>query len=387
MMNTQTFRRPSRRRWGPLALALSAMLVLAACGADEDAAVEEPDAPEPVEEPDATEEPDAPEPVEYEEMTIRVGGGPFISQAALLIADARGYLDAVGLNMEFSEFIDGGVVVSGVVGGDLDIGAIGFGASFFNSVAGGAPLTPILSRSTELEGYETAATLVTQELYDEGIQSIDDLGQLEGRNVAVSGTGALNQYSVARQMVEIGADPENVNWMTGMGQPDIVQLLASGDAEAANLASHFALMAEQQGAGIVIARGAVEENSQIGGIAVRTDFLEANRDAVVRFAMAYVQGARDWEQAMLDPEGNVDTIQIIVDGTTIQDVEFMMELHPHWSWIPPDAQINIDSVMAQQQFWIDHFGLIENPIDESQAWDDSVRLEAIERLETERPFE
>jgi len=354
-------------------------LILAACGGSE-----EPAAPAPA--PAPAEQEAAPEVVEYERITLRVGGGPFLSQAAHVIADAAGYFDAVGIDIVYESYIDGSVVVSGLVGGDLDIGAMSFGAGFINAVAGGAPITPFLARSLEEPGFETLATLVTPEVYAQGITSCEDLGYFVGRKVAVPAAGAINQYGIVKQLIDLGEDPAAVDWMTGLGQPDIIQLLSSGEIVGANLASNFALLAEQRGAGVVICRGAVTPLVQIGGVAVRTDFLEANRDAVVRYAMAYIQGARDWQKALTDPDGNMDIVELMVENSTISDVQFMVDLAPYWSWIPGDAAINVASVVEQQQVWKEYFGLVDQFITEEQIANDALRLEAIERLDREKPF-
>lgn len=77
---------------------------------------------------------------------VRVGEGPFITGGGFYVANERGYFKKMDLDMQVKKFNDGALAVPAILAGDLDITLMTANASFFNSVAKGAPLVIVLDR-------------------------------------------------------------------------------------------------------------------------------------------------------------------------------------------------------------------------------------------------
>jgi NitT/TauT family transport system substrate-binding protein len=94
--------------------------------------------------------------------------------------------------------------------------------------------------------------------------------------------------------------------------------------------------------------------------------LDKNRDAVVRFAMAYLQGIKEF---------------------TALKPELVKAIAPHWSYIADDGLPLVDSIMEMQDFWSGkYFSFVEKKVSRAQLFDLNVAKEAQARLEREKPF-
>jgi NitT/TauT family transport system substrate-binding protein len=84
---------------------------------------------------------------------VRVGEGPFITGGGFYVANDRGYFKKMGLDIQVKKFNDGALAVPAILAGELDITLMTANASFFNSVAKGAPLVIVLDRGHNRPGY------------------------------------------------------------------------------------------------------------------------------------------------------------------------------------------------------------------------------------------
>lgn len=121
---------------------------------------------------------------------VRVGEGPFITGGGFYVANERGYFKKMGLDIQVKKFNDGALAVPAILAGELDITLMTANASFFNSVAKGAPLVIVLDRGHNKPGYGYLAVNVTQELYDEGVRSLADFAKLKGKKMELAQSAA-----------------------------------------------------------------------------------------------------------------------------------------------------------------------------------------------------
>ena len=319
---------------------------------------------------------------------LRVGEGPFITGGGFLIANEKGYFKKLGLQIETKMFIDGQQAVPALIAGDLDLTFMTANAGLFNSVARGAPIVVILDRGNNKADRGYTVINVSKQMAEGGIKSLADLGKLKGKKIGVSGTGSINQYVFSLALQKAGLDPrKDVQWVFNVPQPDLMKMLGQNQVDATDLAYQFGFFAEKNGWGPMIATGdKIDPDGTIAVIATRQALLKDKRDQLVRFAMAYLQGAKEFNAAAANPDKHPEIVEILAKTTALQKPETIKAIAPNWSYVNEDGIPNIPSVMKMQDYWADYYDYVEKKISAERLFDTSIAKEALRRLETEKPF-
>jgi NitT/TauT family transport system substrate-binding protein len=320
---------------------------------------------------------------------LRVADGPFISGGAYYIAREKGYFKRLGIEVQHREFIDGAMSVPAFVSGELDIGGMTAAAGLFNTVAKGAPLVIILDRGHNRPGFGYTVTNVLQELYEQGVRSLADFAKLKGKRVGVGALGSINQYNVALALAKAGLDPaKDVQWTVNIGQPDLMKMLGQKQLDVTDLAYQFGFFAQNNKWGPIIANGdEIAPGTAIADIAVRRDYLQKNRHVVIRYAMAYLQGVKEFNAAAIAPDQHADIVEILARTTALNKPELVKAIAPHWSYVNEDGVPPVDSIMTMQDYWSSAaFHFIEKKVTKGELFDLSIARDAKARLDREKPF-
>jgi NitT/TauT family transport system substrate-binding protein len=319
---------------------------------------------------------------------VRIGEGPFITGGGFFVAQAKGYFKKVGIDVQPKMFIDGALAVPSLISGEIDISFMTANAGLFNSIAKGAPIVFILDRGNNKLGRGYTVINVTNDLYDAGVKSMADFAKLKGKRIGLSATGSINQYLFARALQKAGLDPRaDVQWITNVPQPDLMKMLGQKAVDATDLAYQFGFFAQNNKWGpIVTVDDAIDPDGAVGLYAARTNFIKEKHDVAVRFAMAYLQGVKEFNAAAGAPAEHADIVDILAKSTALKKPELIRAIAPHWSYTNEDGIPNVKSVMEQQAYWADYFHLIEKKVPEHQLFDLSIAREAAARLEKEKPF-
>jgi NitT/TauT family transport system substrate-binding protein len=319
---------------------------------------------------------------------LRVGEGPFITGGGFLVANEKGYFKKLGLQIETKMFIDGQQAVPALIAGDLDLTFMTANASLFNSVARGAPLVVILDRGNNKANRGYTVINVSKQMAEGGVKSLADLARLRGKKIGVSGTGSINQYVLSLALQKAGLDPrKDVQWIFNVPQPDLMKMLGQNQVDATDLAYQFGFFAEKNGWGPMIATGdKIDPDGTIAVIATRQVLLKDKRDQLVRFAMAYLQGAKEFNAAAANPDQHPDIVEILAKTTALQKPETIKAIAPNWSYVNEDGIPNISSVMKMQDYWADYYDYVEKKVSAERLFDTGIAKEALRRLETEKPF-
>ena len=320
---------------------------------------------------------------------IRVGEGPFISGGGFFVAHAKGYFTKLGIELQIREFQDGALAVPSFISGELDMSFMTANASLFNSIAKGAPLVIILDRGHNRSGRAYTVINVTQAMADQGVRSLADFGKLKGKRFGVGALGSINQFNAAKALLKAGLDPaKDVQWVVNVPQPDLMRMLGQNQVDATDLAYHFGYFAQNNKWGPMIAPGDVlAPDGQISTFAIRKEFLARNRDAVIRFAMAYLQGVKEFNAAAEAPDKHPEIVDILAKSTALKNPAVIRAIAPNWSYSNEDGMPVVESIMEMQDFWSGpHFTFVEKKVTREQIFDLSIAREAKARLDRERPF-
>lgn len=155
--------------------------------------------------------------------TLKVGYVRVMDDAQAMVAYEAGLYEKYGLDAQLIEFSSGTDLIKGIVGGQLDIGVLGF-SNAFTWASRGADLKIVGGAQ---RGYHS---LVVRE--DSGIESVADL---KGRNLASQKQGSTADIVLKGVMLEnAGLKPDNLNIM-GVAPAVAVQSLVGGRVDAAFL--------------------------------------------------------------------------------------------------------------------------------------------------------
>jgi NitT/TauT family transport system substrate-binding protein len=155
--------------------------------------------------------------------TLKVGYVRVMDDAQAMVAYEAGLYEKYGLDAQLIEFSSGTDLIKGIVGGQLDIGVLGF-SNAFTWASRGANLKIVGGAQ---RGYHS---LVVRE--DSGIESVADL---KGRNLASQKQGSTADIVLKGVMLDnAGLKPADLNIM-GVAPAVAVQSLVGGRVDAAFL--------------------------------------------------------------------------------------------------------------------------------------------------------
>jgi NitT/TauT family transport system substrate-binding protein len=165
-------------------------------------------------------------------------------------------------------------------------------------------------------------------------------------------------------------------------------MLGQNQIDATDLAYQFGFFAQNNKWGPIIAKDdEIEPNGAIATYAVRRDYLEKNRDVIVRWAMAYLQGVKEFNATAANPDAHPDIVEILAKNTVLNKPELVKAIAPNWGYLNEDGTPPVDSIMSMQEFWSSGpFKLVEKKIPREQLFDLSGATEAKAQLVREKPF-
>jgi NitT/TauT family transport system substrate-binding protein len=189
----------SRTKPVAVSLAVAAMLT-AACGSAEPESAE-----------------GSPDRNQATPTTVNVGALAAASDAGLFIADARGYFEALGIEMEYQKVAGGEDLIPLLSTGRLDVGGLALNAGFFNAIASGNDLDVVADKGSFTDGSDPSfgALVVRSDLATQ----ITGPADLAGRTIAAGVPGSIPDLGISAYLETGGLALDDVT-MTTLGFPE-----------------------------------------------------------------------------------------------------------------------------------------------------------------------
>lgn len=351
-----------RRAFSLLVLALLLLPALVACGDDDDDGGSEPD-------PTATET-QAEEPDSQDDLTeMRIGIVPVLIYGPALLAHEKGYFADEGIESSLQSIAGGGDMVALTASGDFDIGIGGAGPSFFNAIDRGVELTVIAPLHFERTPQATPL-VVSKERFDSG--ELDSVEKLAGKRVSVNARGAT-EYWLDAALRTGGLTIEDID-LQELGFGDVPAALESGSLDAAMLGEPLATQAEREGLVVRLADDFISD-FQPTFVYVNPEFAEENRDLVVGFLKAFLNGCRD----LTGDDWASDENLAHLEAQTGVPPDLIRESAR--TYCEPNGEVNVDDVATLQEFFAER-GLLEydEMMDVESFIDRSFAEEAVDEI-------
>ncbi len=298
---------------------------------------------------------------------VRFASTRSLSSAPFLIAQAKGYFAAEGIDAEHIVFDASGPITAAIAAGSAEIGATGLSGAFFNLAADGR-LHIIAGYVTDTPGFSAIAYVVSQRAWEGGLRSFKDLG---GRSIAVTQVGTGLHYSVALLAEKFGFDMHSVRILPLQSYPNELSAVTGGNADVAVVPTNYALPAVASGSVRLLGELGEAVRVQTGTIFVTAKTADERPDMVRHFLDAFRHGAHDYVAAFIGPDGkpawtgNAPELAAILASGSNESLE---QVKRDLTYIDPDARVNERDVLSQAA-WYKAQGMVKAEIDGNRLID------------------
>ena len=224
---------------------------------------------------------------------IRVGHIPTTGAIHYWLAIEKGYFEEQGLEVELQPFRSGSLMIAPLSAGELDVGhGEAMGVPLLNAIHQGLDVKVVSNASYQTEGACGVSIVVRKDLYDSG--EITSPADLQGRKVALNKERVVGEYLLDEMMGMAGLTIDDIELVI-VPFPEIPAALANQAVDAAYLPGSLAVKAIADGTAVVLLDAwEIVDPYQQGLQYFGQRFLDpANREAAIRFTVAYLKAVRD----------------------------------------------------------------------------------------------
>ena len=332
----------SFRRAAHLGVALSVILLVAACGpAAQPAATTAPTTA-------ATTAPSTPPPV----VQLKVAVFGSINDAGFFIAQDKGYFKAENLEITFVPSQNAAQGITFLGSGQVEVAGLSATPGLFNAIADGINVKIVADKARIDAKHSTLALVVRKQLFDSG--AITSLKDLKGKKVFLSAIETTGGANFAFALKEVGLTVDDVTVQPG-SPADGFNSLKGGAVDAAVLFEPFLANAIADGTAKVLRPfGEVHPNSQDGIVAYGEKMLK-DTQLGARFMRAYVKALKDFMAGYpLDGSagtGRAEIVQILIKNTSVKNAALYDQMQ--FPFFATDGSIDTVSTDRFQQFFIE----------------------------------
>ncbi|TMC29604.1 MAG: ABC transporter substrate-binding protein [Chloroflexi bacterium] len=307
-------------------------------------------------------------------VTIKFGQVGSISDAAIFIADAKGYFKEQGITLDLQTFQSAANMTTPLGTGELDAGGGAPSAGLFNAIGRGVNIRIVADKGSLTPGHGYEAVIVRKDLA-ERVKSAKDM---KGLKVSIAAQDIVPEYSLDAFLRTGGLTIKDIT-VVPLAFPDMIAALANKAIDVAVPTEPTATRILDAGTGVLITRtDVVVPGEQTAVILYSEKFAAQNKDAAVRFMKAYLQGARFYNDAFdkKDPAKRKEAIDILAKGTKLDAALIERVVLPG---IDPNGAVNTKSLDAAQQYFVQK-GSQTKAIDMSKVVDTSFAEAAVKEL-------
>ena len=175
---------------------------------------------------------------------VKIGVVKVAANGPNFIAKDKGYLAAEGIDAEIIAFNSAEPVTLAIVSGDVDFGATGPGAAFYN-LAGQNKVRIVSGLARDVPGFPVFAFIVSNQAYASGFTSYAALG---GHSVSTTQIGAPSHYAINLLEQKFNTDPRTVRVVALQSLPNQISATAGGQVDAGVVLATIATPAINRGA-------------------------------------------------------------------------------------------------------------------------------------------
>jgi NitT/TauT family transport system substrate-binding protein len=308
-------------------------------------------------------------------VSLRLGTIGLNGEVGMFLAQERGYFADEGLDIEFVPFRSAAEALPALASGELALSAGAPDPSVFNAARRDVGVKLISSLSIVQQGDAGAALVIRQDHLDSG--RYRDLPDLKGMNIAIHILGTTPQLYMERILAKGGLTVDDVQF-TIVQIPDQIGALANKAVDAAWAIDPFVTLSEGQGLGKRVATVYDVFPGAVSMIILLSPVFERQQlEAVRRFAVAYLRGARDYLAAAKTEHGREEIVPVLTKYTGLKDPALYARLS--WPTLDPNGYLDPQVIDTMQDYFV-RVGSQQEKQDVNRVIDPSYMDAAVARL-------
>jgi NitT/TauT family transport system substrate-binding protein len=278
--------------------------------------------------------------------TVRLGWGPWISDAPFFVAMAKGFFEAEGVKVETESFASSAKMMQPLSLGQLHVSSGGVSAGLFNAIASGADIRAVADKGQGRPGTEFVHLVMRKDLVEGG--RFKGPKDLRGLRLSVNAPGLIQEYILAKYAESGGVPWKDLN-VIAIAPPNFNVALRNKALDGGIQAEPYGAYAESEGLGVrVFAADKVKalERVQISLVVLSGRFVKENPALAKAFMRAYVKGIQEFNQRTVkDPE----VVSIISRYSKIPEAAVRNAVPAH---LDNEGRLDVESLAAVQDWFV-----------------------------------
>ncbi|HLH26744.1 MAG TPA: ABC transporter substrate-binding protein [Chloroflexota bacterium] len=317
-------------------------------------------------------------------VAVKIGTSPVSAYGPFFIAQERGYFSELGLDVELVNTTNTQEQVPALTQGQLHVGSCGATLGCLNALNRRTDLKIVAgmvgSGKTEKSTGQNSL-VVRKDLWDSG--AVREAKDLVGRTVyLIAGAGSSAHALLVTWLRHNGVDPASVP-VDRMVYPDQLVAMSNGAIDAGIQAQPVLSTGLDRGITHLLAtQEEMNPDAQTLFMMYWGGIDRLGPRVGERIMVGYLKGVRDYMNAF---EYGVDEdaiIDIMVKETALKDPAVYRRIP--YGWTDPNGLLRRASVDSDAQLFYE-LGLLREPVDLSQAYDDQYRQAAIRDIGEYQP--
>jgi sulfonate transport system substrate-binding protein len=290
-------------------------------------------------------------------VTVNVAFDDAPGTAALILADKLGFFKDVGITVKYTKFNSGADMYTALANNKVDAGRGILTASLYNGAAAGISVWTVADAGQNVPGKNFFGIVVRKDLADQ----IKDYKDLKGRNILIVSKGSINELFLVQALKKAGLTEKDVKVTIIDSFPDLNTALGN---KAADVAIQIEPLITQGVDSNILVRFPKDAADYAAGEEIAplfySDAFSKKTDAANNFMVAYLQGARAYNDAIVQGDkGRANVTAILSKETFVKDATMWVKMNP--TGINPNGVVDVKAVAMDQQFYVD-LGLVKNPV-------------------------
>lgn len=292
-------------------------------------------------------------PVRAEERAtlVSVGGLAALGDAAIFIADKKGFFADEGLLVKLTTFRSGADMIAPLATGQIDVGAGSPSAALYNAVARGVQIKIVADKAYAPPGYGASKLIIRRDLLEEGrVRGVSDL---KGLKIATPAPGVSIEAMLSTALRSAGYRLSDAT-IVHLPFPDHIVALRNKAIDAAATIEPFATLAAEQGVAATLKRDdEIDPGHQVAVLLYSEKFGSGRRRTAIAFMRAYLRAVSYYNRALHDGrlagETAADVIAILAEYTNVKDSRLLAKVTP--PGLNPTGRVNKASLQRDLSFF------------------------------------
>ena len=306
-------------------------------------------------------------------VTVKVAEDGAVSGAAFFLAHARGYFEALGIQIEWVKFPGSVEMLPALAADHVQVAGGITSLSLFNAFTRGIAIKIIGDKGHNRPGASYFDLVIRADLVNE----IQDIADLKNRTILMFSLLSADEM-MADEFVRAGGliPHQDVKFLGGFGAAEMLLALSNKSADAAMLIEPTISQGVKEG---ILLRWKdlceVIGPTENAVVLASPGFIQ-NIDLAGRFMVAYIKGARDYNEIFREGDRG-EIAKILSQYTELKDLDTWNMVH--LPGLNPDGYA-LSRELAEDLVWYRETGYFEGEIDLDEIIDHSAVEFALQYL-------